>query len=338
MASNQARFIQGQDPYVEALPGDRHVLASQWCVGATLRSAREAGGESLEDVAEAIRIRSEYLFAIEEENYYGLPGWAHAVGYVRSYAMYLGLDSGPLVKRVRDQLALREHVFEQQGQERSRNFVRMISLGGMAVLAGTVGFGLWFTEPAESVTEFLRPVPDRIISFIDRSLNTGTPVAGVTKSDALPAAVPPTTARPTIAPMIQKAEPAGQPAFAPIKIASAVIAPSPDAGGSGIFVVNPLPRHSIDRGSISVGRLTLRALKNVWFRVEDRQGGIVTERQMGRGEVQRLPDVRDLVIATHDGGAIEYYVDGTYSGVLGDKGQTVQGLSLAKLAQQRTGG
>jgi len=337
MATNQAGFIQGQDPYIEAPPDDRHVLASQWCVGATLRSAREAGGESLDEVAEAIRIRSDYLHAIEEENYYGLPGWAHAVGYVRSYAMYLGLDTGPMVKRVRDQLALREHVFEQQGVERSRNFMRVISMGGMAVLAGTVGFGLWFTAPAESVTEFLRPVPDRIISFIDRSLNTGSPVAGVTKSDALPAAAPPSIAPPTISPAIETAQPASQPAFAPIRIASVVMAPA-SSTARGVLVLNPLPRHAIDRGSIGVGQLTLRALKDVWFRVEDRQGGIVTERQMGRGEVQRLPDVRDLVIATRDGGAIEYYVDGTFAGVLGDQGQTVQGLSLAKLAEQPIGG
>ncbi len=314
------------------------MLASQWCVGATLRSAREAGGESLDDVAEAIRIRSDYLYAIEEENYYGLPGWAHAVGYVRSYAMYLGLDTGPMVKRVRDQLALREHVFEQQGVERSRDFMRMISMGGMAVLAGTVGFGLWFTAPAESVTEFLRPVPDRIISFIDRSLNTGSPVAGVTKSDALPAAPLPSIAPPTIVPMIETAQPATEPAFAPIRIASVVMAPASSNATSGILVVKPLPRHTIDRGSISVGKLTLRALKDVWFRVEDQQGGIVTERQLGRGEVQRLPDVRDLVIATRDGGAIEYYVDGTFAGVLGNQGQTVQGLSLTKLAEQPIGG
>lgn len=334
MATNHTGLFKGQDPYSEALPDNRHVLAGQWCVGATLRSAREAGGESLEDVAEAVRIRAEYLFAIEEENYYGLPGWAHAVGYVRSYAMYLGLDSGPLVKRVRDQLALREHVFEQQSEERSRSLVRMISLGGIAVLLGTLGFGLWFTGPAKSVTEYLRPVPDRIVSFIDRSLNTPAPAgpaAPAAKTDALPLAAPSPGA-----PLAQTSVSALSPIFGPIPAGAAMIGRR--APQAGVLLVTPLPRHAIDRGAVSFGQVTLRARENVWFRVEDRQGAIVAERQMDRGEVQRLPDVRDLVIAARNGGAIEYYVDGAYAGVLGGQGQSVRGLSLAKLAEQRAGG
>ncbi|VAW13126.1 hypothetical protein MNBD_ALPHA09-283 [hydrothermal vent metagenome] len=333
MGMSHTSVFAGQDPYSEALPENRHVLAGQWCVGATLRSARKAGGESLEDVAEAVRIRAEYLYAIEEENYYSLPGWAHAVGYVRSYAMYLGLDSGPLVRRVRDQLALREHVFEQQSQERSRGLVRMISLGGIAVVLGTLGFGLWFTGPAQSVTEFLRPVPDRIISFIDRSLKSAVPAApaaAVAKADALTMA-----ARLSGVSAADVSSKAQSPNFGPMRAGVAMVGPRPD---TGIVVVKPLPRHSIDRGGVSFGEVTLRARENVWFRVEDRQGAIVAERQMDRGEVQRLPNVRDLVIAAPNGGAIEYYVDGAYAGVLGGQGQSVRGLSLAKLAEHRAGG
>jgi cytoskeleton protein RodZ len=317
------------DPYGSAVPGSRHVLAGQWNVGLTLRSAREAGGESLEDVAEAIRIPADYLLAIEDENYYGLPGWAHAVGYVRSYALYLGLDPGPLVKRVRDQLALREHVFAQRAAVNSIRLTRLLSTGGIAIAVAAVVIGLYFTGPAESLTAYLAPVPDRILSFFDRSFGDRPATAGrlAAKSDAGPAAV---VAAPT-APGTKV-----MPDVRAMTISPAVTRPS--GPPPGVFTLRPLPRHTLDRGAALPGEVTLRARDTAWFRVEDRRGGLVADRRMIRGEVQKLPDVRDLVIMTRNAGAIEYYVDGAFAGTLGRDGQSVTGLSLADLAVRRAGG
>ena len=347
MAMSHTSFFEGRDPYHEAQPDDRHVLASQWCVGATLKSAREAGGESLEEVAESVRIRPDYLRAIEDENYYGLPGWAHAVGYVRSYAMYLGLDSAPLVKRVRDQLALREHVFEQRADERSRSLGRLFSTGGAVVVVLALCVGLWTTGIAANVITGLRPPSERALSYLGAALGLGTstgPTRVSTKTDA----VPPPSRLPTAsedlpAPVAPQQNAAAIP-FAPTARSLSInpVQPAPGqisstTGESGLLVLKPLPRHSIDRGAASFGKVTLRALGQVWFRVEDHRGKVVAERELVRGEVQSLPDVRDLVIATRDGGAIAYYVDGAYAGILGSRGKSVKGLSLARLAVHRAG-
>ena len=66
-------------------------------VGAFLREARENTGRSVADVASTLRIRAKFLHAIEDGRYGDLPGPTYAVGFIRSYADYLGLDTAALV-------------------------------------------------------------------------------------------------------------------------------------------------------------------------------------------------------------------------------------------------
>lgn len=62
-------------------------------IGSILRRSRYELGYELETVAAELRIRRPYLEAIEEGHYEELPGTPYAIGFVRSYAEYLGLDS-----------------------------------------------------------------------------------------------------------------------------------------------------------------------------------------------------------------------------------------------------
>ena len=60
-------------------------------VGRYLKTERELQGQDLQQVAEMLRIHS-YLQAIEEGEIDQLPGPTYAVGFVRAYAEYLGLE------------------------------------------------------------------------------------------------------------------------------------------------------------------------------------------------------------------------------------------------------
>ncbi|MGI9116075.1 MAG: helix-turn-helix domain-containing protein [Gaiellales bacterium] len=66
-------------------------------IGATLKNAREQHGRSLDDAAEATKIRSSYLVALEEDAFERLPGPTYARGFLRSYSDYLGLDPQVLI-------------------------------------------------------------------------------------------------------------------------------------------------------------------------------------------------------------------------------------------------
>lgn len=61
-------------------------------VGAWLKSAREAKGETLDDVANITRIGKSYLEAIEEGTAAKLPSQAYIRGFIRLYAAHLGLS------------------------------------------------------------------------------------------------------------------------------------------------------------------------------------------------------------------------------------------------------
>ncbi len=66
-------------------------------VGTVLKQARETYQLTIEEVSETIRVRRIYLQAIEDGRYDLLPGIAYAVGFVRIYSDYLGLDTARLV-------------------------------------------------------------------------------------------------------------------------------------------------------------------------------------------------------------------------------------------------
>ena len=74
-------------------------------VGAQLRQRRLARGEDLDDVAKSLRIKAAYLFGIEQGDLSALPGRPYALGFLRSYADYLGFDGEDLVGAIKASVA-----------------------------------------------------------------------------------------------------------------------------------------------------------------------------------------------------------------------------------------
>lgn len=57
-----------------------------------LQDARIEKGFSLENVVKATKIRKEFLVAIEDARYYDLPSESYALGFIKNYASYVGVD------------------------------------------------------------------------------------------------------------------------------------------------------------------------------------------------------------------------------------------------------
>lgn len=66
-------------------------------VGQQMREAREARSLSIDQAATATRIKPHYLEALESGQLESLPSMAHARGFLRAYAGYLGLDGDALL-------------------------------------------------------------------------------------------------------------------------------------------------------------------------------------------------------------------------------------------------
>jgi cytoskeletal protein RodZ len=82
------------------------VLDSAWRAGRKLSEARRQRGWSLDEVADRIRVRKEFLEALEEMNVKLLPGKAYALAFLRSYAKELGIEEKAIVDQFQDECAL----------------------------------------------------------------------------------------------------------------------------------------------------------------------------------------------------------------------------------------
>lgn len=70
-------------------------------IGATLRSAREKLGNSVEEAAWRTRIKPDYLRALEDERFEEIGHHAIARGHLHTYARYLGLEADSLAREYR---------------------------------------------------------------------------------------------------------------------------------------------------------------------------------------------------------------------------------------------
>ena len=83
-------------------------------IGTILKSSRLKQKKSMEEISSELCIRKIYLTALEEGDYETLPPVPYGVGYVRTYARYLGLNPERAVK-------LYKAAFEQTDEPEEEN-------------------------------------------------------------------------------------------------------------------------------------------------------------------------------------------------------------------------
>lgn len=74
-------------------------------IGGLLRATRQKLGEDLKSAARVTKIRAEYLEALEEGKIDKLPGRTYAIGFLKTYADFLGLDPAECVAKFKTEHA-----------------------------------------------------------------------------------------------------------------------------------------------------------------------------------------------------------------------------------------
>jgi cytoskeleton protein RodZ len=74
-------------------------------IGELLEERREDLGLDLDEVGAMLKIKPAYLAALEQGRLQDLPGPAYAIGFVRAYAEFLGLDSEEVMTRFKAEAA-----------------------------------------------------------------------------------------------------------------------------------------------------------------------------------------------------------------------------------------
>lgn len=347
------RDFPGEPPEEAGRAGSR--------LGSELRAARERLGWEVDAVAEALRLKPAYIHAIERGDIRSLPGTAYAVGFVRTYAQALGLDSNEAIRRFR---AERDDVNRKTELDFPAPVPSRGVPAGALVLVGLViaigGYAAWYHYSGRSqrVAETVDPLPTHLEPLAPPP---APKVATITAPASAPPAAAPaggTTALPT--PKVASLPPPAE--VSPSAAAAAVPLPSTvaDASGAGtmatpsspadaaagtaakVAAVTPPPAQTdagtaqpspvaatdaTDRvGPGAPAPMVIQATADAWIEIKNAQGRVLYQTILHPGDKYTVPDQPQLTLTTGNAEGTEVVLSGNVIGPL--KGHVLHNIPL----------
>ena len=135
-------------------------------VGSILKRTRAQSGYTLEQVSQALNIRFQHIAAIEESRVKDLPGLPYAVGFVKAYANFLGLDDHAIVTRYKEEVQL------VPGAQQRLSFPEPVdearvpkgTIIALSLAAALAIYGVWYLVSSYDAVKMVTvpDVPDRV--------------------------------------------------------------------------------------------------------------------------------------------------------------------------------
>lgn len=312
-------------------------------VGADLRAARLRRSEDLRSIAQSLRIRRDQLEALEESRYDALPARAYAVGFVRSYAEYLGLDSRHVVERYKAELDRAEaaaagdlHFPDTPEEKRLPRGTALI----VALVVAAGAYGGWLLS--KSTDEMMAT---RTAGTMPAAEPAAPAASTASRGDSASAATPSADAVPAVrGPGVQLSDLGAGAGVAPETVYDPVPAPvaaeeAAEAAAEEMQVaalaaeepvgLPPLPEGTPYGAENVDGRVVVRARRDgAWIRVEDARGKVLIEQTFNAGDSYRAPSEPGVILVARDASAFELMVDGQSLGLAGPPTLVLTGKSL----------
>jgi cytoskeleton protein RodZ len=276
-------------------------------VGQDLRAARLRRGDDLATVSGVLKIRKDHLEALEEDRLDALPGRTYAVGFVRSYADYLGLDASHCVERFKAEIAGRSdsdhiphvHVIDEDDQRRLPQ--------GWKIVAGVVAvlmlYGAYYVISSTSAMLSQPVTPPPPTQLAPKPVSHAAPTrTAPPPSPAIPAAPQPNGQAASLAPALGTAVP--PPAEAPL--------PTGQTYGEQNRNV----------------RVVLRVHQPTRILVQGPDGAVFMNRTLNPGDIYQVPNKVGVTLTTTNAGAVEVDLDGQSMGYAGRGTGVVEAISL----------
>ncbi|MEM9684856.1 MAG: RodZ domain-containing protein, partial [Pseudomonadota bacterium] len=328
---------------------------------------REARGLNLAVVAEDLRIREDYLRALEGGIYDDLPGLPYAAGFVQSYAKYLRLDPADMVRRFKAEVDLAPAGGSLAFPEPVRygRFPGILIAAICLLVAGALYGGWYFYGPQQNDGSGAKaPVmantggsPAKSGAGADTTQDAAH-AAGKSAADAATATGKSAKSAATggDASSIKSAGSASKPKDE--ASADAPAAPDlkrPDAGDSSKKVADTLPSDpSVGQSGTTSGApkepvtkpaakktapaqvaalpndetIVLRATANAWIQIKDKENRVVFVKVLRAGENYTVPKQAGLTMNVGNAGGLQVTVGGTKVKPLGPVNMPVFNVSL----------
>ena len=311
-------------------------------VGEILRAARMQKKLGYEEISAAIHVRPSQLRAIEEGNIAALPGMTYALGFVKSYAVYLKLNAPEIVQKFKTEHAGVQnaaqplHYPEPLADGPHPNWFVIGIAGGCAVLL----LAAWAifsggSDKAALVAEKIPPAP--AVGTMTGITHTPQPPAPTTLAGSNllttpppPAAAPVVPVAATPVPAIAAAQPASVPVPAVLKPQPA---PQPVQQQQPVIVQPVKPQAAPQQEVINIkrgeGRVVLMSNQPTWIEVRNQAvHAPLYQKVLRPGDQYYVPDQKGIILNTGNAGGIDVYVDGVKVKPLGQPGQILRNVKL----------
>ncbi|MEQ9349712.1 MAG: DUF4115 domain-containing protein [Alphaproteobacteria bacterium] len=326
-------------------------------VGEYLRETREHLGHDLKTIAAELRIREVYLRAIEEGRLEDLPGPTYAGGFMRSYALFLGVNPREMMERYKaagDSVESRQELVFPAPVPEGRFASPPLVIGGLVVVAVVFGAWLWWANRDATEVAAIPEVPASLEGLIATTGSDGQqPAADSDTTAAGGAAGGGDNVEPAVAAAadtdsassggvaVEEAVTGGGSAASVDSDSSAtqtgattISAESPEVAPVVSAAAPPLEAATADTsqnapGFGASGAIILSASDDAWIEIRDRVGDIVLSRVLSAGESIRVPDNEGYVLTTGNAGGLRVQVGERQSGPLGDTGEVRREIRLA---------
>lgn len=329
-------------------------------VGAELRARREANQADLTQIATQLRIRPAFLEAIEEMDYKRLPGLPYAIGFVRSYADYLGFDAGEMVARFKREAAGIEAraplVFPSPAPEGKVPGPMPLTIA-LIVALGIAGAWYFWRDGVSDLVARVPEVPERLIALTSPAPAVkpapsaeapatpsaeAQPTAAAEETppppptDVIPPAPPQAPVQAIVTPAPPPAPPVAQPlpalavsppAATPAQVAARTATPAPAAAPTNQIATAP-GGGKIYGAQNEKTRVVIHARGESWLQVRDKDGQVLLTRVLHDGDSYLAPSMDGLQMSVGNAGVIEVTVDGASVPSLGPVGQVRRAIAL----------
>jgi cytoskeletal protein RodZ len=272
-----------------------------------VRAERQRQGLSLQDVADATRVRRNYLEALEGMRLDELPSRPFTLGYVRAYAQVLNLDPELAIVRFKEDFPdkiepLRPPVGVRKGKD---GRLQLLAAGLALVIAAIVAWNVARHAMADDA-----PPPPAVpeTPALEAAASANVAPAGVLSvSAAEPAPQDSTLPKPYLPPGLRpEGDAAGGDAPAVDSITALEAAAKASAEAPATFTAKG-PVYGAPAGQSAV---TLQAKKSVSLIMHNPDGSVVFLRQLAAGEAYRVPAGQPLTFDVSDPAAFNVYVGG----------------------------
>jgi cytoskeleton protein RodZ len=289
--------------------------------GDILRSAREHYGQSLVDIEKALRIRASQIHAIEKNNYEKLPGRVYVIGFVRSYAEYLGLNPDRMVNLYKSQMSgqsTKQHHFPAAASE-SRIPDKYVLATCIVLIVGLVA--TWSIMHQHSKTQDLKDIPVtqpvKIESKAEAKVENNF---SIMQSSQMGPHLP--------------SSPHAIPAKVPESQVTS-LAPQADITDASASSIAQIPEQTPAEPQVASAQIaeekpviSLEIVQDSWVEIRDSSGQKLVSRILKKGEAYTLKDREDLYISIGNAAGVKIALSGQSLGVMGKEAQVIRNFPI----------